>query len=123
MTDLTMRQFIATMSYELSADTPPDARKLLLAELVGRRWKDRVKERRMPRNTVWIKRGAEDHETTSDLHLRCSEELRDAAAAVARSGRVIRVLRAYVQVAGGGSYGLAPEGFFEGSPKPPDEPG
>src|SRR4051812_35012503 len=38
-----MRQFIATMSYELHNSTLPDARKLLRAELVGRRWQDRVR--------------------------------------------------------------------------------
>lgn len=108
-----MRKFIATMSYELSADTPPDARKLLRAELVGRRYKDMVRDRRMPRHTVWIERSAEDDQTTGDLHDLCAAELRASAAAVAKTGRPIRVLRAFIQVAGGGTFGLTPEGFFD----------
>jgi hypothetical protein len=108
-----MRKFIATMSYELSADTSPDARKLLRAELVGRRWKDMVRDRRMPRQTLWIQRSAEDDQTTSDLHDLCADELRAAARAVRASGRSIRVLRAFIQVAGGGTHGLAPEGYFD----------
>jgi hypothetical protein len=108
-----MRKFIATMTYELSPETPSDARKLLRAELVGRRWQDRVKDQRMPRHTVWIKRSAEENQTTNDLHDKCAEELREAARAVARSGRPIRVLRAFIQVAGGGTHGLTPDGFFD----------
>jgi len=111
-----MRKFIATMSYEVSADTPADARKLLRAELVGRRWKDMVRDRRMPNHTLWIERSADDEQTTSDLHDRCAAELKAAAEAVAASGRPIRVVRAFIQVAGGGTFGLTPEGFF-------DEPG
>lgn len=108
-----MRTFIATMSYEVSAETPADARKLLRAELVGRRWKDMVRDRRMPRHTVWIQRSADDEQTTSDLHDLCASELRAAARAVAATGRHVRVLRAFIQVAGGGTFGLTPEGFFD----------
>ncbi len=108
-----MRKFIASMSYDLAPDTPPTARKLLRAELAGRRWRDRLKDRPLPRGAVWIERSAKDEETTSDIHDRCCEELREAARAVVRADLPIEVLRAFVQVAGGGSYGLAPEGFFD----------
>ena len=33
--------FVATLTYELDPSTAPDARKLLRAELCGRRWQDR----------------------------------------------------------------------------------
>ncbi|HEX5632663.1 MAG TPA: hypothetical protein VFX50_05520 [Gemmatimonadales bacterium] len=108
-----MRTFYCTMVYDLSADTPPDAQKLLRAELVGRRWHDRVRDRRMPAGGLWIDRKVTDGETTDDVHLSCATDLRDAARAVAATGRPIRVLRAWIQVAGGGTYGLAPEGHFD----------
>jgi hypothetical protein len=110
-----MRKFIASMSYDLSPETAPDARKLLRAELVGRRWKDRCRERLMPKNSVWIERSVDDEHTTSDVHDRCAEELQKAVAAVAKTGRSIRVLRAWVQVAGAGSYGLIKLGDDEPS--------
>ncbi|XXT18136.1 hypothetical protein WME94_48695 [Sorangium sp. So ce429] len=103
-----MRSFIATMVYELHPDTPPDARKLLRAHLVGRRWQDRHEGAPMPPTAVWIRRSAEDHETTDDLHAACARDLGDAAAAVARAGRPIQVVRAWIQVSGAGTYGLAP---------------
>jgi hypothetical protein len=101
------RTFLATMSYELSPATPPEARKLLRAELVGRRWNDRANARLMPASTVWSTRYAADEETVDDVHDACVRELRDAAAAVARTGRPIQVLRAWVHVSGAGTYGLA----------------
>ena len=100
------RYFIATLSYELHPDTAPDARKLLRAELVGRRWLDRFQEQRMPANTLWIRRSAEERETVDDVQAACAEDLRRAAAAVAAMGRKITVTRAWVQVSGAGTYGL-----------------
>ena len=113
-----MRTFIASMSYELAADASPTARKLLRAELVGRRWKERLRDRPMPLGCLWIERGAGDDETTDDVHRRCAVDLRDAAQAVTLAGLPLRVLRAFIQVAGGGSYGLTAEGFFD----PPQQP-
>ncbi|WP_437646130.1 hypothetical protein [Sorangium sp. So ce362] len=103
-----MRSFIATMVYELHPDTPADARKLLRAHLVGRRWQDRHEGAAMPSTAVWIRRSAEDHETSDDLHAACARDLDAAAAAVARAGRPIQVMRAWIQVSGAGTYGLAP---------------
>jgi hypothetical protein len=97
--------FIATMTYELSPSTESDARKLLRAELVGRRWNDRYDGAPMPSNTVWIKRTAGQGETTDHLHAACSRELVDAAAAVARRGLAIKVTRAWVHVSGAGTFG------------------
>lgn len=102
-----MRSFIATMVYELHPDTPPDARKLLRAQLVGRRWQDRCEGALMPSTAVWIRRSAEDHETTDDLHAACARDLHAAAAAVAATGRPIKVMRVWIQVSGAGTYGLA----------------
>lgn len=102
------RTFYATMSYELHPTTPPEARKLLRAELVGRKWSDRHKTLLMPSSTVWAVRSATDDETTDDVHAGCVRDLREAAAAVARTGRPIQVVRAWVQVAGAGTVGLAP---------------
>jgi hypothetical protein len=104
------RYFIATLCYELSADTPPDARRLLRAELVGRRWQDRFEEQRMPAGAVWIRRSAEDHQTVDDVQAACAADLREAVARVAATGRKITVGRAWLQVSGAGSYGLVPLG-------------
>ena len=104
------RTFVVTMSYELHPTTPPDARKLLRAELVGRKWNDRHKTKLMPSSTVWAERAAEDEETTDDVHARCAIELREAVIAVARTGRPISVVRAWLHISGGGGTGLvAPE--------------
>ncbi|MFP6685572.1 MAG: hypothetical protein VB934_12700 [Polyangiaceae bacterium] len=103
-----MPQFIASMSYELSSATSAVAHKLLRAQLVGRRWQDRCKDRLMPRNTVWMLREGTGKQTTSTIHDDCAEELKDAAEAVAASGHDIEVLRAWIQVSGGGTFGLAP---------------
>lgn len=101
------RMFYATMSYELHPSTAPDARKLLRAELVGRRWNDRAKTQLMPSSTVWIHRAAADDDTTDEVHAACVKDLEDAAAAVARTGRAIQVVRAWVHVSGGGTLRLA----------------
>lgn len=101
-----MATFIATMSYELTPATPPDARKLLRAELVGRRWQDRRDGALMPANTLWIKRAAEPEHTTDDVHEACARDLFAAAAAVTAMGREVAVVRAWVQVSGAGTYGL-----------------
>jgi hypothetical protein len=103
-----MRSFIATLVYELPPDTPTDARKLLRAQLVGRRWQDRSEGAAMPSTALWIRRSAEDDETTDDIHAACARDLHDAVAAVAKTGRPIKLLRAWIQVSGAGTYGLAP---------------
>lgn len=97
--------FVATMTYELSPSTSNDARKLLRAELVGRRWHDRYDSAPVPANMVWIKRNTGPGETTDHLHTACSRELLDAAAAVARRGLSIHVVRAWVHVSGAGTFG------------------
>jgi len=101
-----MAMFIASMSYELHSSTLPDARKLLRAELVGRRWQDRYQALPMPAGTVWIRRSAPPEQTTDDVHAACAQDLHAAVAAVARSGRPIRLVRAFIQVSGAGTYGL-----------------
>lgn len=115
------RSFYATMSYELHPTTPPEARKLLRAELVGRKWQDRARALLMPASTVWAIRMAGADETTDDIHAACARDLRDAAAAVARTGRPIQVVRAWIHVSGAGTFGLAPAELFA-QPKP-DVPG
>jgi hypothetical protein len=100
--------FIATMTYELHPSTHDDARKLLRAELVGRRWQDRFNGAPMPSNTVWMKRSAGKDETTDHLHAACARELHQAVAAVAERGLTIKVTRAWVHVSGSGSYGSIP---------------
>jgi hypothetical protein len=100
--------FIATLSYELTGATDPDARKLLRAELVGRRWQDRFEGAPMPATTVWMRRVAPPEHTTDDVQAACAEDLRSAVAAVAATGRKIGLLRAFVQVSGAGTYGLVP---------------
>lgn len=98
--------FVATLAYELDPSTSATAAKLLVAELVGRRYHDRFEGRRMPANTLWIKRNAEPGETVDDLKRKCGVELAAAAAAVARAGLPIRVVRAWAQVTGAGTFGL-----------------
>jgi hypothetical protein len=115
-----MPKFVASMTYDLSKDTPDDSRKLLRAELVGRRWRDRVKERLLPRNMVWMMRESHGDETTSDIHDHCAGELKAAAEAVRSMGRSCTVLRAWIQVSGGGTYGLAADEERKGSPPAQD---
>lgn len=98
--------FIATVVYELDPTSPPEAHKLLRAELVGRRYNDRYEGKRLPNSAVWIRRTAGAGETVDDLKARCAEELRAAVAAVARAGLPIRLVRAWVQVTGAGTFGL-----------------
>jgi hypothetical protein len=101
-----MSTFVASMTYELHASTDPDARKLLRAELAGRRWRDKWGDARMPGTAVWMTRKEADELTTDDVHRQCGRELEAAVAAVGRTGRPIQLLRAWVQVSGGGTYGL-----------------
>ncbi len=99
--------FIATVVYELDPTTPPESRKLLRAELAGRRYNDRWEGKLMPSNAVWIRRTAEPHETVDHLQKKCTAELQSAVAAVAKTGLAIALLRAWVQVTGAGAFGLA----------------
>lgn len=101
------RSFVVTLSYELTPATPPEARKLLRAELVGRRWNDRHKAALMPSSTVWCTRSMGDDDTTDEVHAMCVAELRDAARAVARTGRPIGIVRAWLHISGGGAMSLA----------------
>lgn len=98
--------FVATMTYELDFSATAEARKLLRAELVGRRWQDRWEGRLMPANCVWIRRTAQGDETVDELMKHCERELFAAAAAVEAMGRPTRVKRAWVQVSGAGTWGL-----------------
>jgi len=98
--------FVATMTYELEPATSVEARKLLRAELVGRRWQDRWEGRLMPAGCVWIRRTTQPEETVDDLMKHCERELLSAAAAVEATGRPTRVKRAWVQVSGAGTWGL-----------------
>ena len=102
-----MNTFSATMSYELAPTTPPEARKLLRAELVGRKWNDRHKTALMPSSTLWIVRSVSDDETTDAVHAACVRDLREAVAAVVRKGLPIQVVRAWFHISGGGAWSLA----------------
>jgi hypothetical protein len=101
------RTFQVTMSYELHPTTLPEARKLLRAELVGRKWNDRHKAALTPSNTVWGTRTMGEDDTTDEVQAASLKDLRDAAAAVARTGRAIKVVRAWLHISGGGWMGLA----------------
>jgi len=109
-----MPKFIATLSYEVDPQASLDARKLLRAELIGRRYKDRFEGRLMPANTVWIERSTEGGQTVDDAFRFCGEDLRKATAAVVATGRAIRILRAWVQISGAGTFGLLPTEPSEG---------
>jgi hypothetical protein len=98
--------FVATLAYELDPSTSPQAAKLLVAELVGRRYNDRFEGKRMPANVLWIRRAGEPSETVDDLKAKMGAELAAAVAAVARAGLPIRLLRAWVQITGAGTFGL-----------------
>lgn len=102
-----MNTFFVTMSYELHPKTPPEARKLLRAELVGRRWNDRHKAALMPSNTVWISRSVGKDDTTDEVHAACTRDLREAVESVARKGLSIQLVRAWLHISGGGGWGLA----------------
>ena len=99
--------FVATLVYETDDATSKEARKLLRAELVGRRYNDHFEGKRMPEGCLWIRRSAEPHETVDDLKRKCQEELRSAVAAVSARGLPVRVSRVWLQVSGAGTFGLA----------------
>src|SRR5262245_52162048 len=99
--------FYATMSYELHPATPPEARKLLRAELVGRKWNDRHKTALLPSSTLWIARAVGDDDTTDEVHATCVRDLREAVAAVASKGLPIQLVRAWLHISGGGAWSLA----------------
>lgn len=101
-----MSTFIATMVYQLHSATEPQAAKLLRAELAGRRWQERQNGVPLPSNAVWIQRSAEPQHTTDDVHKACADDLFKAVAAVLATGRKIALVRAFVQVAGAGTYGV-----------------
>jgi hypothetical protein len=101
-----MTTFFATMTYELDASTDPVAKKLLVAELVGRRWQDRLDGALLPAGSVWARRAAPESDTTTDVHAACGKDLEAALAAVLATGRAIGLRRAWVHVSGGGTYGL-----------------
>jgi len=105
--DAPMSTFVATLTYELSADTEADARKLLKAELAARRWEDRQDGQKLPAGTVWMRRGAPAGRTVDHLFDDATQELRDAVAAVAARGPRIALMRAWLHVSGAGTYGLA----------------
>lgn len=98
--------FFATLIYELDPLTPPDARKLLRAELVGRRWNERFDGHLMPAGTMWIRRTTEPGEDVDHLKAKCVRELYDAVQSVAKTGRAIKLVRGWVQIAGAGTWGL-----------------
>lgn len=106
------REFIASMTFELGPGTSEPARRLLVAELVGRRWFDRVRERRMPKNCLWTKKKIGPDQNTGHIHTACAEELEACAERVRARGHELSVRRAFIQVAGGGTYGLAPADSF-----------
>jgi len=100
-----MTTFFATMTYELDASTEPDARKLFRAELVGRRWQDRIEGALVPGTMVWARRAAPESETTVDVHAACGRDLDAALEAVLKTGRKIGLRRAWVHVSGAGTFG------------------
>lgn len=105
--------FIATLAYELDPSAAPDARRLVRAELCGRRWQDRHEGRLMPAGCLWIRRTAGPGETVDDLKRACERELLEAVAAVAATGRPVALRRAWVQVSGAGTFGLLATGQRE----------
>lgn len=100
-----MRKFVCTLAYEVHPGTSDEARRLLRAELVGRRWQERVGDRRLPSTVLFMVRSAVDEHTTNDVHDACAADLRAAAEAVRAMGRELVVTRAWVHVSGGGTYG------------------
>lgn len=98
--------FVATLVYELDGSTSKDAHKLLRAELVGRRYNDHYEGKPMPASCLWIRRNTEPGETVDHLLAKCERELFAAVAAVEKRGLPIRLVRAWVQVSGAGTWGL-----------------
>jgi hypothetical protein len=113
--------FFATMVYELDPLTPPDARKLLRAELAGRRWNDRFDGHHMPDGAMWIRREAEPGENVDHLKAKSVRELYDAVKAVSTK-RPIKLVRAWVQIAGAGTWGLVLPDPSEPALSPPGAP-
>lgn len=97
--------FIATMVYELSPETSAEGKKLLRAQLVGRRWFDRHEGKRVPDSMVWARKTNDAGETVDVLKAQCERELLASVDAVAALGVPIRLARAWIQVSGAGSYG------------------
>lgn len=101
--------FYATLVYDVDPSASPDARKLLRAELAGRRWQSKHGGRLTPSSAMWMKRSAAPKETTDHLHRACCRELLDAIQAVRARGFPIELLRAWVHVSGAGTFGPIPE--------------
>jgi hypothetical protein len=101
-----MATFFATLVYELDASTEADARKLLRAEMVGRRWQDKIDGRPLPATALWMRRAAGPSDSTDDVHRACGTDLVEAVASVQKLGARVQVRRAWVQVTGAGTYGL-----------------
>jgi hypothetical protein len=99
------RWFFATLVYELDPLTAPPLRKLLRAELAGRRWNDRFDGHLMPDCTFWIRREAGPDEDVNQLKDRCVRELYDSVQAVCAK-HPIKLIRAWVQISGAGTWGL-----------------
>ena len=102
-----MRKFVCSLTYEVHPETAEDSRKLLRAELVGRRWLERVEGKRLPSNALFMVRSAGDDDTTNDVHDACTGDLRAAAESVRKTGRALTVLRGWIHVSGSGTYGPA----------------
>ncbi|NUP11109.1 MAG: hypothetical protein HOW73_34115 [Polyangiaceae bacterium] len=98
--------FVATLAYELDPTTPREAQKLLVAELVGRRYNDRFEGKKMPANCLWIRRTAQPGENVDHLLERSKADLLAAVDAVKKMGFPIRLVRGWVQVTGAGTFGL-----------------
>ena len=101
-----MATFFATLVYELDPKTDPDARKLLRAEMVGRRWQDKIDGRPLPATALFMRRAAPAEDTTDDVHRACGLDLQSAVDSVRKMGVSIELRRAWVQVTGAGTYGL-----------------
>ncbi len=98
--------FIVTVAYELGEDASKAAHKLLRAELVGRRFQDHFEGRAMPAGCVWGRRTTEPGENVEHLRTKATRELVQAVAAVAARGLPIKLVSAWVQVTGAGTWGL-----------------
>ncbi len=60
----------------------------------------------MPHNALWVEKTAGDKDTTREVHDACARDVKDALAAVAKAGLPIELLRAWIQVSGGGTFGM-----------------
>ncbi len=104
---MSARKFIATISYDVSPDASQQARRLLHAEMIGRRWQEECNERKMPANTLWSQRTVGAEANTRTVYRDCAEDLKKAVSAVRGTGREIAVRRVWIQVSGAGSFGVA----------------